>query len=83
MQLAERLRASVAAVPISHARLGHTHPLTISIGAAVWEASAGEPCEPEVLQQLADDCLYEAKNAGRNRVVCRRFGVATAGSPLT
>jgi diguanylate cyclase (GGDEF)-like protein len=80
--LAERLRASVAAVPITHARLGHTHPLTVSIGAAVWEASAGEPCDPEALQQLADECLYEAKNAGRNQVVCRRFGVATTGSPF-
>ena len=79
--LAERLRACVAAVPITHARLGHTHPLTVSIGAAVWEAASGQACKPEALQQLADECLYEAKNAGRNQVVCRRFGEVTAGLP--
>jgi diguanylate cyclase (GGDEF)-like protein len=80
--LAERLRACVAAVPITHARLGHTHPLTVSIGAAVWEAGSGQSCNPEALQQLADDCLYEAKNAGRNQVVCRRFGEMGAGLPV-
>ena len=79
--LAERLRACVAAVPITDPRLGETHPLTVSIGAAVWEAASGQPCEPEALQQLADECLYEAKNAGRNQVVCRRFGEASAAPP--
>ena len=72
--VAERLRACVAAVPITHARLGTSHPLTISIGGAVWEASSGVTCQSEDLQHLADDCLYQAKNSGRNQVVCHRFG---------
>jgi diguanylate cyclase (GGDEF)-like protein len=72
--LAERLRACVAAVPITHARLGTSHPLTVSIGGAVWDVSSGVACQADDLQHLADDCLYQAKNSGRNRVVCHRFG---------
>jgi GGDEF domain-containing protein len=72
----------VAALPITHARLGETHPLTVSIGAAVWEAGSGPLCEAEELQHLADACLYEAKNGGRNRVVCRRVGETVVGGPI-
>ncbi|MEB3254978.1 MAG: GGDEF domain-containing protein [Synechococcaceae cyanobacterium] len=80
--IAERLRACVAALPITHASLGQTHPLTVSIGAAVWQAGSGPLCEAEELQQLADACLYEAKNGGRNRVVCRRVGDTVLGGPI-
>ncbi|MFN9620617.1 MAG: diguanylate cyclase domain-containing protein [Synechococcaceae cyanobacterium] len=82
LSIAERLRACVAALPITHARLGETHPLTVSIGAAVWEAGSGPLCEAEELQHLADACLYEAKNGGRNRVVCRRVGETVVGGPI-
>jgi diguanylate cyclase (GGDEF)-like protein len=71
--IAERLRLSVAAMPISHARLGQSHSLTVSIGGAIWDVSTGVACEAEDLQHLADDCLYEAKRGGRNRVVCHRL----------
>ncbi len=67
---------------ITHDRLGETHPLTVSIGAAVWEAGSGQLCEAEELQRLADACLYEAKNGGRNRVVCRRVGEMVSGAPI-
>jgi diguanylate cyclase (GGDEF)-like protein len=80
--IAERLRACVAALPIIHERLGQTHPLTVSIGGAVWEAGSGRHCEAEELQHLADACLYEAKHGGRNRVVCRRVGEAVVGGPI-
>jgi diguanylate cyclase (GGDEF)-like protein len=76
--IAERLRACVAAVPITDARLARSHPLTISVGGAIWEASSGVVCEAEDLQHLADDCLYEAKRRGRNQVVCHRLA---AGPP--
>ncbi len=71
--IAERLRLSVAAVPINHSRLDQSHSLTVSIGGAIWEASSGLACEAEDLQHLADECLYEAKRRGRNRVVCHRL----------
>jgi diguanylate cyclase (GGDEF)-like protein len=73
--IAERLRLSVAAVPISNARLdpSQSHFLTVSIGGAIWEASSGVACEADDLQHLADDCLYEAKRRGRNRVMCHRL----------
>jgi diguanylate cyclase (GGDEF)-like protein len=79
--IAERLRSSVAAMPITHARLGSSHPLTVSIGAAVWEASSGLVCQAEDLQHLADDCLYLAKNNGRNQVVCHRLGEPSSPGP--
>ncbi len=63
--LAERLRATVAAVPIV---LGGEQPwpLTISIGVA--ERVPGDSDVRELLRR-ADDAMYEAKRSGRNRVV--------------
>jgi len=60
---AERLRAKIAASPISFDE--HAITVTISIGAA-----AGDGRDPidEILRK-ADRALYTAKNAGRNRVV--------------
>jgi two-component system, cell cycle response regulator len=61
---AERIRALVEAHPV---RFGdQTLSVTISLGVA---ATVGEtPLSPEGLIALADGKLYEAKNAGRNRV---------------
>jgi two-component system cell cycle response regulator len=60
---AERLRAAVAASPI---RAGKTMiPVTISLGVASTER-ADQP--PTILIQAADEALYRAKAAGRNRV---------------
>jgi len=57
---------------------GHYHPgiatgnvLTVSIGIAAWDPNSMAECDADRLLQLADDCLYEAKRHGRNRVVCR------------
>jgi len=63
--VAERLRAAVAGEPFSLQAGGGRLPVTVSIGVAV----TGET--PETLESLlkrADDALYIAKNAGRNRV---------------
>jgi diguanylate cyclase (GGDEF)-like protein len=58
MHAAERIREEVAGAPAAV-------PVTVSIGIATWE-----PDEPaELLLHRADEALYAAKAAGRNRVL--------------
>src|SRR4051794_11185223 len=56
VRFAERMRSEVAAAdtPV---------PVTVSIGLATWDGEA-----PEELLQRADEALYAAKEAGRDRV---------------
>ena len=58
---AERLRAA-----IEHHFSGPDEPRTVTISVGV--ASAGATASPETLVAAADAALYEAKQAGRNRV---------------
>jgi diguanylate cyclase (GGDEF)-like protein len=65
---AERLRAAVEALALPHPTGG---VVTVSGGVAgVGDASS----TPEQLFELADQGLYRAKEAGRNRVVVERVG---------
>ncbi len=61
---AERLRASIGADPMdtSEGRI----PVTLSLGVAVGAPADG--ADAESLLRAADEALYRAKNAGRNRV---------------
>jgi diguanylate cyclase (GGDEF)-like protein len=59
LRVAEKLRAAVAARPFDQ-------PITISIGVAVYPEDAHAVTE---LLEAADRALFEAKRAGRNRVV--------------
>lgn len=59
--IAERVRETIASTHVP--QVGY---LTISIGIAVRDASA---MTPESVLKLADERLYSAKEAGRNRVV--------------
>ena len=59
LAIAERLRAGV-----EHSGLTPDRKVTVSIGLA--ELQAGD--DPEKWLQRADAALYEAKNAGRNRI---------------
>ncbi|WP_428943723.1 sensor domain-containing diguanylate cyclase [Pantoea sp. FN060301] len=59
--IAERVRQKVA-----QQELETVGNITLSVGVAFWDAK-GEPMERAFKQ--ADDALYQAKNAGRNRVV--------------
>ena len=72
--VAEKIRAAVAKTPI---RLGQRHRATITISIGV--ASYPEDCAtPDLLLQLADAALYQAKNGGRNRVAGAPAHVAVA-----
>lgn len=63
--VAERLRRDVEKVPFA-IRAGGTLPVTVSIGLAEW---VGPGDSAEALIRRADQALYAAKRAGRNRVV--------------
>ncbi len=63
--VAERIRGRIEAMKIAHAD-SDLGVVTVSIG--VCAVHTGWPLEPPVLLQRADDLLYQAKRAGRNRV---------------
>jgi two-component system cell cycle response regulator len=63
---AERLRRSICASPFMIPGLAQALEVTISIGVASTE---GADDTPETLLKRADEALYEAKRAGRNRVI--------------
>ena len=65
VKLAEALCAGV-----EHARLLDDAPVTISIGVAGMQNDASNPVNMDSWLKRADDALYAAKRAGRNRVVC-------------
>lgn len=69
----EKLRAAIEAIPALEFPDSDTYPesLTISIGAAVLRPGQGN-LDAAIAQ--ADQALYRAKNAGRNRVVVARNG---------
>jgi diguanylate cyclase (GGDEF)-like protein len=68
VRVAERVRRAVSDVPVAGL------PLTVSAGVAT--TRAGEGSLPDLLSR-ADDALYAAKAAGRNRV-CAAEGVDAA-----
>ncbi|CAO3417767.1 diguanylate cyclase domain-containing protein [Azospirillum doebereinerae] len=65
-QVAEWLRAAVADCGIPHAKSPVASCVTISLGVATMVP--GSSRTPDQLAQAADQLLYQAKRAGRNRV---------------
>jgi len=61
--VAERMREEVAGTVVDHE--GVRLRVTVSIGMATWEADEA----PELLLRRADDALYGAKAAGRDRTL--------------
>jgi diguanylate cyclase (GGDEF)-like protein/PAS domain S-box-containing protein len=64
---AERFRAALAATAFRPDRKGPEVRVTVSMGVASWE----ENDSVDDLLRFADIALYEAKNEGRDRIICR------------
>lgn len=72
-EIAERLRRAVELLAIPHRGSRSASVITLSIGVAI-DVAIVEPTIGRTTQgavQLADEALYEAKEAGRNRVVVK------------
>jgi diguanylate cyclase (GGDEF)-like protein len=69
--LAERLRQTLAAMPVEHA--GQQISVTASFGVASVDFAASAPDAHVNMIAAADDLLYAAKNSGRNRVCARQL----------
>ena len=67
--MAERLRAEVAEAPFDVSTEKGSLSVTASIGVTI---SGGPDDEVGAMLKRADDGLYRAKRAGRNRVECLR-----------
>jgi len=67
-QVAERIRKAVSDLGIKHSKSSLTEYVTISIGIASHIPVHGD--NPTLFFNEADENLYQAKEQGRNRVVC-------------
>lgn len=65
-ELAERIRDTLAARQIPHARAAAADIVTLSLGVAVYASDSD--AQGEQLLRRADQALYRAKQQGRNRV---------------
>lgn len=65
LQMAERIRAAVAASPTECS--GQVVTVTVSIGGVQWLAN--QPTTVDQLMAASDRALYQAKHQGRNQVV--------------
>ncbi|WP_019529095.1 GGDEF domain-containing protein [Dasania marina] len=66
LQVAERIRATIALTPVMVA--GQDIGLTASLGVALYETQQGSISAQQLVER-ADRCLYQAKDQGRNQVV--------------
>lgn len=69
--VAERIRQNVAALNIRHRESPTATHITVSIGGAVINHTAGTHLRDQM--NAADKALYAAKQAGRNRVIVKLF----------
>ncbi len=67
LQVANRLCETIAHDPFPIGKEGARVAVTLSVGIS---HAQGENDTPEAIIQRADPALYQAKNLGRNRVIC-------------
>jgi diguanylate cyclase (GGDEF)-like protein len=72
--IAERIRAAIERAEF--APLGRRYPLSASVGGALFDRAASF----SELYRAADQGLYAAKRAGRNRIDLRGVGAAPPGN---
>jgi two-component system cell cycle response regulator len=70
----ERIRRAVAGAGIAHPANAPFGIVTISIGIAAYDQTSGHSFDHVIAE--ADAALYEAKNAGRNRIAIARTPVS-------
>ncbi len=76
VSVAERLRVTVSETPVDVG--DHTGPVNLSVSVGVATITPGPGNRPSDLIGRADEALYAAKNAGRNRVMVFRDSGAQA-----
>jgi diguanylate cyclase (GGDEF)-like protein len=64
LEIAERVRHHISPMPVRHG--GHDISMTASIG--IFTVPAGSLVDADTALHQADEALYAAKHAGRNRV---------------
>ncbi|ADH85345.1 diguanylate cyclase [Desulfurivibrio alkaliphilus] len=67
-EVAERLRVAVEALAITHEHSSAAPVVTVSLGAATLDPRRDSETDRQPLLSRADQALYAAKEAGRNRV---------------
>ena len=66
VDIAERLRLGVESLQMPHEHADHSDVVTVSIGVAAWSPRAEDAAT--LIVEAADQALYTAKSAGRNRI---------------
>lgn len=79
VQVAETICSKVRALKIAHTRSGVSPYVTLSLG--VTTMVPGYASEPSLLIAAADQALYQAKEAGRNRATHSVMGTSSPTSP--
>jgi diguanylate cyclase (GGDEF)-like protein len=69
VQIAQDIQQAIAALQIPHSALGDAHHVTVSLGVA--SVIPSRSLSVTALVDEADKALYQAKDEGRDRVVCR------------
>jgi diguanylate cyclase (GGDEF)-like protein len=78
LRVAERIRSLIESSPFEHGAAQPNGHVTISGGVATWP---GDGEDVDSLLRSADEALYQAKRAGRNRVLAHTAAeLALAGA---